>query len=259
MDVLNDIKDDFYLDAYKLDMESMCYTENTEDEVNNILLYLGNKVDSILDIGCGYGRHSIEFGKKGLSVTGIDINNELICEAINKADVLNLSNVVFKNCDVRQFQCNKEYDCVVNLYDGAIGYLESDEENEKVFEKVSQALKRGGINVIHLMNGEFIRKRAPFKDWSYNSKIIVLDSYHIDDSKENYVIQEANIFKVNGVNKWELRKARIRSYTVEEITNIYNKYDMDLVGVFDSFNFSNKLELDQLSHIMELTIVYTKR
>ncbi len=258
MDVLSDIKDDFYLDAYKLDMDSMCYTQNTEDEINKILSYLGNKIDNILDIGCGYGRHSIELGKKGLSVTGIDINNELICEANRRAATLNLSNVIFENSDIRQLNSNKEYDCVLNLYDGAIGYLESDEENEKVFDKISQLLKRGGINIIHLMNGEFIRERAPFKDWSYNSEMIVLDNYHMNESRDNYVIQEASILKMNRVNKWELRKACIRTYSVEEISNIYNKYNMNLVGVFDSFNFSNKLKPGQLSHIMELTIVGIK-
>ena len=41
--------------------------------------------DTVLDLGCGAGRHAIEFGKRGYHVTAIDISSALLEEANARA------------------------------------------------------------------------------------------------------------------------------------------------------------------------------
>jgi hypothetical protein len=44
---------------------------------------------------------------------------------------------------------------IKDMADGAIGYLETDEENLKIFDAISAALKPGGKHLMGVCNGAF--------------------------------------------------------------------------------------------------------
>lgn len=54
---------------------------------------------SILDIGCGAGRHSIELAKAGYSVTGVDISSRMLKEAGERAQESQVT-ITFVELDV---------------------------------------------------------------------------------------------------------------------------------------------------------------
>ena len=54
------------------------------------------------------------------------------------------------------------------MADGAIGYLENDNENLKIFSVIANALKSGGKSVIDICNAGYAKKTFPGKkldDW----------------------------------------------------------------------------------------------
>src|SRR3989344_3455024 len=56
--------------------------ERTQREVNGTVRLLHfNGGESIIDVPCGYGRHSIELAKRGYKVDGYDLNQEHLIEA----------------------------------------------------------------------------------------------------------------------------------------------------------------------------------
>lgn len=91
----------------------------------------------------GYGRHSLEFARRGFSVTCVDITPAYIQFAREEARRQWLQ-AGFLCCDIRQIRFDDEFDVVQNMADGAIGYLENDEENRKNFSVAAKALKHGG-------------------------------------------------------------------------------------------------------------------
>ncbi|MEJ7677887.1 MAG: class I SAM-dependent methyltransferase [Segetibacter sp.] len=66
-----------------------------ENEINH------DKAASIIDIGCGTGRHSLELAKRGYSVVGIDLSQSLLDKAREKAANGRL-NIPFLHHDARQ-------------------------------------------------------------------------------------------------------------------------------------------------------------
>ena len=44
---------------------------------------------------------------------------------------------------------------MLNIADGAIGYLEDDGENHKIFSVIAKALKNGGKHFMDIMNGSY--------------------------------------------------------------------------------------------------------
>ncbi len=99
----------------------------------------------ILDAGCGAGRFSIEFAKKGCKVTLFDISDKQLGIAKEKIDTMNLSQNIegFIQGDIRdlrQFN-NEQFDMVV-CYGAPLSYVTNN--RDKVITEFNRVLKKGG-------------------------------------------------------------------------------------------------------------------
>jgi SAM-dependent methyltransferase len=94
---------------------------------------------SVLDIGCGTGRCSIEFAKRGASrVIGIDFAPEMVDFSTRAASQLGVQDRCMFICsDLMQFPVQETFDIVV-----ALGFFDYVKEPTAAFEHVS-ALTRG--------------------------------------------------------------------------------------------------------------------
>ena len=67
---------------------------------------------AVLDIMCGYGRHSLELARRGMQVTAVDNLPDYIHEIKEKAQAENLS-IECICADVLEMQIDKQYDAVL--------------------------------------------------------------------------------------------------------------------------------------------------
>ena len=91
--------------------------ERTKREVNgSIKVGRIKKGSKILDLPCGYGRHSVELAKRGFDIVGMDKSSSFLSIAKSKARGQNLK-VNFIQGDMRQLpvQLFRKFDAVVNL------------------------------------------------------------------------------------------------------------------------------------------------
>src|SRR3954453_18439658 len=148
MTVLQDeIPQDWYETAFTGMSADMAWTERTESEIKRALTMLRPEGgERILDLACGTGRPPPEVVRPGFSVVGVEISAELVEIAIRDAEAQGLE-ATFKEGDLRELAFEDEFDIVLNLNDGAVGYFETDEENHRTFEVISRALKPGGRNL----------------------------------------------------------------------------------------------------------------
>lgn len=235
MSVLSkEIPQDWYATAFDGASAEMAWTERTESEVNRALNMLRPQGgERILDMACGSGRHSIEFARRGFSVVGTDISAELIEIANRDAAAEPELEVSFVEADLRELDFEAEFDLVLNLNDGAIGYLETDEENRRTFEIISRALRPGGRNLVQLPNVLYARENLPQRSWIPSSSMVELVEHRWNKSNsymEGIMIAARFGEVLEGLDGIEFRQ---RLYTADELREIYASVGMELTGVFN--------------------------
>jgi 2-polyprenyl-3-methyl-5-hydroxy-6-metoxy-1,4-benzoquinol methylase/GNAT superfamily N-acetyltransferase len=107
--------------------------------------------NSVLDFGCGNGRHAVEIAKAGISCTGIDYVDSLIASAREEAKRSGVANATFEIGDCRSINLSEKYDAVICLYD-VIGTYAANELNQAILNNIAQHLKPGGYAILSVMN-----------------------------------------------------------------------------------------------------------
>jgi SAM-dependent methyltransferase len=146
-----------FFDAHAESYDQNGFTSNTSAEVDFILtLYPISPKSRILDVGCGTGRHAVEFGKRGYQVTGIDLSEKMLEVARQKARLADVS-VEWIHADATEFSTTKEYDLAVCLCEGAVGLIEKGEDAEEhdgaIFRNIWKSLKPNAPFVLTALNG----------------------------------------------------------------------------------------------------------
>lgn len=130
------------------------WNKGAREEVMAILKILPNlsKDITILDIGCGVGRHCIEFAKQGFNnIRGIDKLSNVIEYARKSAEEENVT-ISFIQDDVKDYRDKADsYDMVLCLYD-VIGTYRYEWDNDMILLNIRRHLKIGGFAIISVMN-----------------------------------------------------------------------------------------------------------
>ncbi len=146
-----------FFDAHAERYEENGFTQYTAQEVEFILkLYPLPKGSSILDVGCGTGRHAIEFARRGYHVTGLDISPSMLEVGRRNAQLAGVE-VEWLQADATEFTLGRKYDGAVCLCEGGVGLLEQGEEAEKhdasILENIAGCLKPNAPFVMTALNG----------------------------------------------------------------------------------------------------------
>lgn len=180
MNALKKPSTDWYKKIWSLDIQDMSWVEHTKEEVDFIVEIMGLKgTERILDLACGFGRHAIELARRGYSVVGVDITPEFIAEAQRIVSLEKLD-AEFVCADLREVSFVNEFDVVLNMADGAIGYLENDKENLKIFDLIASSLRKGGKHFMNICNAEHAEMHFPKRYWEIGEKELSLPEFHWD-------------------------------------------------------------------------------
>lgn len=132
------------------------YTQNTDKEIDFIVDVLGgDSGKSILDVGCGNGRHTLELARRGFYPTGIDLSTSMLTQAkkITEAENLRLH---LKHMDARKMNFERPFDAAIMLCEGGFSLMERDEMDEEILQSIFRALKPNGSLIMTAPNALFM-------------------------------------------------------------------------------------------------------
>ncbi|MEW6715818.1 MAG: class I SAM-dependent methyltransferase [Nitrospirota bacterium] len=139
--------------AYKYDKEP--FVQGTVGECDFIEQEVGrDKSIKIIDIGCGTGRHAIELTRRGYTVTGVDLSENQVKRAREKAQEAGVT-IDFQTQDARNLPFDGEFDLAIMLCEGGFSLMETDEMNLEILKEATKALKSKGKLIFTTLNGLF--------------------------------------------------------------------------------------------------------
>jgi SAM-dependent methyltransferase len=143
--------EDFWRDFYPCMFSEERFAAAT-DEVTRMMELTQSSGGPVLDLCCGPGRHSVEFARRGFTVTGVDRSAYLLEKARRYALESGVA-VEWVHEDMRNFVRPDTFDLACNLFT-SFGYFEDEQDDLKVLNNIHCSLRENGSLVIEMMGKE---------------------------------------------------------------------------------------------------------
>jgi ubiquinone/menaquinone biosynthesis C-methylase UbiE len=154
------------------------FLQGTKQEVEFLIEELGiSKGATIVDLGCGTGRHAIELAKRGFEVVGVDISEVLLEEARKRAadagievelivGDLGALDAIFNN--------KSQFDGAICLCDSGFGVLGGEQKDLHFIKVVSSMLAPNGKFILTTFNGmrRYIRYNEKSSSFDYVKGVV---------------------------------------------------------------------------------------
>lgn len=177
----------FYAEYYDLLYKDKDY-KSESDYVHGIIQSKNPEAKTILDLGCGTGKHAYEFYLKGYEVTGIDLSDTML----KVAKTLPENSIDFLKADVRNIELNKKFDVVVSLFH-VLSYQKTNNDVGQFFKSIKKHLKPNGIFICDFWHGPGVMNDKP----SLRKKIFENDKYKIIRIAEPAIHYHQDVVDVN--------------------------------------------------------------
>ncbi|MCL4291516.1 MAG: methyltransferase domain-containing protein [Acidimicrobiia bacterium] len=133
------------------------FTKGTEQEVSFLVEVLELSPGStVLDVGCGPGRHSLELARRGIRVTGVDLSERFL-DLAREAAARDGLDARFVRLDVRELPApgvlDGRFDAAICLCQGGFGLLGGDDA--PVVAGIAACVRPGGRVAITAFHSYF--------------------------------------------------------------------------------------------------------
>ncbi len=150
-------KTEWFQDWFNTSYYHLLYDHRDESEaeffMGNLLEFLDlSPEDTLLDLPCGRGRHSLFLNSKGYKVVGADISENSIAHAKHFEN----QRLRFMIHDMRD-PLPTRFAAIFNLFT-SIGYFEHEETNARVLRNFKEGLLENGTLVIDFLNLNKVRR-----------------------------------------------------------------------------------------------------
>ena len=187
-----------------------------------------------LDLGCGTGNLTTLFADKGVEMTGIDLSEDMLMVAREKAEG---RDILYLNQDMCEFELYGTVDFIVSSLD-CINYITDKRELLKVMKLANNYLNPGGLFIFDINtsyklenitgNNTFILENDEvFCSWQneFDKKRKISDFYLTFFCKEGEKYQRFD------------EEHSQRAYSIEEISSVIENAGMKLLSVYDEMSF----------------------
>lgn len=220
-----------YAQYYDLLYQDKNYAAEAE-YVHRLLKQHNSSTKTLLNLGCGTGKHDYALARLGYHITGVDLSAEMANQAVNNipgdiADQLN-----FVTADIRALNLETTFDAIISLFH-VMSYQVTNKDMQDVVNAAYQHLKKGGLFIFDCWYGPGVLTDPPTVRTKQmaNSAINVTRLAHpLLNSVENTVDVNYTIL-INPINSKEVTEIKethkMRYIFVKEVELlIENKFEL---------------------------------
>jgi len=183
---------------------------------------------SILDMGCGRGRHARVLARRGYAVTGVDLSGPSLEEARARAAAEDLA-ITFQQGDMREPVCSACFDGVVNLFT-AFGYFQDDADHARAIRAMATALRPGGWLVQDFLNAPQVR-----------ATLVPHDTRHVGEAHiaQHRWIADGRIHKrivITRRGRTQTFRESVRLLTKTDFATLYQRAGLTLTQTFGHYD-----------------------
>jgi ubiquinone/menaquinone biosynthesis C-methylase UbiE len=169
----------------------------------------------LLDVPCGFGRHSVPLARAGYRVTGVDRSQVLIDEAARRG-----SEPSFVQADYRELPfADASFDTALNLF-SSLGYL-GEEEDTRALTEIRRVLRPGGRLVIETNHRDLLVTRWSDTDWYLVGEGRLLLEQRTFDPAASIAQSTQTLIESGGER--ESRTWSLRVYTATELVEMASR------------------------------------
>ena len=187
----------------------------------------------LLDVPCGFGRHSVPLARAGYRVTGADRSAALLEEARRRAGGERWPKWVA--ADYRELPlADASFDGALNLF-SSIGYL-GDEEDTRALAEIGRVLRPGARLVLELMHRDWLVRDFAEQDWRLLGEGRLLLEQRTFDAAAGVAQTTQTLIAGNGER--ESRSFSVRVYSATELVAMLTRAGFADVRVYGGLDGS---------------------
>lgn len=183
---------------------------------------------SVLDVGCGYGRHAMELAARGFHVVGVDLSLPLLLRGADEAQRRGLD-INFVHADMREMDFDAQFDGAYCLF-STFGYFD-DETNKKTASLIARALKPGAKFVLELLNRDYVIGDLPTRVWWEGDGCVVLEEVEFNYFSSRVQSKRSVVFDDGRQVEQEIS---IRVYSLHEVGKLLHAAGLRVLEVSGS-------------------------
>lgn len=225
------------LDPVKLDKEIHFITKALELK----------KGQSILDLGCGTGRHAICLTNNYITVTALDFYSKFLAIGKHEARQHNVT-VNFVKGDMRDLSYHNCFDAVISMYT-SFGYFNGT-GNLSVLKGINKALKKKGKFILDIPSKYWTLNKLPRASTFRVGKDTVQETKTFNNRSQ--LLQ--NTIRITGSKDVKEVTTSLRLYSLTELKNIMSGAGFEINKVFGSYDTNDLYKYRQSKRMIVLAV-----
>lgn len=221
----------WFVDAFRADYVRLYAHRDLESARREVDYLVGLDLPGpVLDLCCGYGRHTLALRMRGVRAFGIDLSHDLLAHAASLPEHGRLAGRLVR-ADARVLPLRDESVGSVVVLFSSFGYFGADGDRRMAGE-IARALRPGGRVVLDVMNPPRVRATLVAHSRTEREGAVLEERRSLEDGGRD-VVKHVTMRTADGAREWH---ERVRLYEPAEVAALLSEVGLRVDGTGGDFD-----------------------
>lgn len=222
----------WYLTAFRSDYREVYPHRDLESARREVAALLQSGLRGrVLDLCCGFGRHSLALAEAGVAVVGLDLSAELLADASGLEGGERLRGRLVRGDALALPFRARSFDGLVNLF-SSFGYF-GERGDARMLDEIARVVRPGARVVLDLMNPARIRAQLVPESRTRREGLELLERRSLLDAGRRVIKEVLLILPSGEQRRW---REDVRMYEIEELAPLLADRGLRIESVAGDFD-----------------------